>query len=120
MSGALWAAGVAGIEERTAENATTLVVATPGDALGRVLAVVADLSVTSRPVPADEGLDAWRDHAVASRVAGIVVQPAWRADETSYPGEVVVRIDPGRAFGTGTHVTTRLAIELLERAPAHR
>lgn len=113
LSGALWAAGVAGIEERTAEDATTLVVAAPVDALDRVLAALRDVSFTSRPVPADEGLDGWREHAVASRVAGIVVQPAWRPEEPVHTGEVVVRVDPGRAFGSGTHVTTRLAIELL-------
>ena len=43
----------------------------------------------------------------------MVIVPAWeRYDEK--PGEIIVRMDPGMAFGTGTHETTRLVIELLE------
>ncbi len=43
----------------------------------------------------------------------MVIVPAWeRYDEQ--PGEIIVRMDPGMAFGTGTHETTRLVIELLE------
>ncbi len=43
----------------------------------------------------------------------MVIVPAWeRYDEA--PGEIIVRMDPGMAFGTGTHETTRLVIELLE------
>ncbi len=43
----------------------------------------------------------------------LVVAPAWW-DGALPPGRHVVRIDPGRAFGTGTHVSTALAWELLE------
>ena len=43
----------------------------------------------------------------------MVIVPAWeRYDEQ--PGEIIVRMDPGMAFGTGSHETTRLVIELLE------
>lgn len=43
----------------------------------------------------------------------IVIVPAWESYDPA-PGELVVRMDPGMAFGTGTHETTRLVIELLE------
>ena len=43
----------------------------------------------------------------------IVIVPAWEKYEEK-PGEIIVRMDPGMAFGTGTHETTRLVIELLE------
>lgn len=43
----------------------------------------------------------------------IVIVPAWENYDPA-PGELVVRMDPGMAFGTGTHETTRLVIELLE------
>ncbi len=43
----------------------------------------------------------------------IVIVPAWEKYEEQ-PGEIIVRMDPGMAFGTGTHETTRLVIELLE------
>ena len=43
----------------------------------------------------------------------MVIVPAWEHYEEQ-PGEIIVRMDPGMAFGTGTHETTRLVIELLE------
>ena len=44
----------------------------------------------------------------------MVIVPAWE-DYTPAAGEIIVRMDPGMAFGTGTHETTRLVIELLEQ-----
>ena len=43
----------------------------------------------------------------------MVIVPAWEHYEEQ-EGEIIVRMDPGMAFGTGTHETTRLVIELLE------
>ncbi len=44
----------------------------------------------------------------------MVIVPAWEHYEEKQ-GEIVVRMDPGMAFGTGSHETTRLVIELLEK-----
>jgi ribosomal protein L11 methyltransferase len=44
---------------------------------------------------------------------GIVVKPTWRTYEAR-AGETVIEIDPGMAFGTGTHPTTTLCLRLLE------
>ena len=44
----------------------------------------------------------------------LVIVPAWEK-YTPAEGEIVVRMDPGMAFGTGTHETTRLVIRLLEK-----
>ena len=43
----------------------------------------------------------------------MVIVPAWESYDEK-PGEIIVRMDPGMAFGTGSHETTRLVIELLE------
>ena len=43
----------------------------------------------------------------------LVIVPAWEK-YTPADGELIVRMDPGMAFGTGTHETTRLVIKLLE------
>ncbi|MBQ9098491.1 MAG: 50S ribosomal protein L11 methyltransferase [Clostridia bacterium] len=43
----------------------------------------------------------------------MVIVPAWESYEKK-EGEIIVRMDPGMAFGTGSHETTRLVIELLE------
>ena len=44
----------------------------------------------------------------------IVIVPAWEKYDAK-EGEIIVRMDPGMAFGTGTHETTRLVIGLLEK-----
>jgi ribosomal protein L11 methyltransferase len=43
-----------------------------------------------------------------------VIKPSWE-DYQNEPGEMVIEIDPGQAFGTGLHASTRLIVELLER-----
>lgn len=45
---------------------------------------------------------------------GIIVRPSWRRHRGG-SGEVVLALDPGLAFGTGLHPTTRLCLEWLER-----
>jgi ribosomal protein L11 methyltransferase len=44
----------------------------------------------------------------------LVVRPSWEAYE-AHPNEVVIELDPGTAFGTGQHETTRLCLAALER-----
>ncbi|MEG1287038.1 MAG: 50S ribosomal protein L11 methyltransferase [Clostridium sp.] len=44
----------------------------------------------------------------------IVVKPTWE-DYTAKENELVIELDPGMAFGTGTHETTRMCIQALER-----
>jgi len=44
----------------------------------------------------------------------IVVKPTWE-EYTAEPNEVVLEIDPGMAFGTGTHPTTTLCVQLIEK-----
>jgi ribosomal protein L11 methyltransferase len=65
-----------------------------------------------RPV-ADDWTDAWREHYVPQRIGQIVVVPSW-ADEDLRPDGVAVRMDPGMAFGTGLHPTTRGCLALLQ------
>jgi ribosomal protein L11 methyltransferase len=56
--------------------------------------------------------DRWRDFHRGVRVGEIWVGPPW---EEPPAGAVAVVVDPGRAFGTGAHPTTRLCLELLAR-----
>ena len=44
----------------------------------------------------------------------IVVCPSWESCSLE-PGDVMLRLDPGMAFGTGTHETTRLCLQMLEK-----
>jgi ribosomal protein L11 methyltransferase len=65
--------------------------------------------------------DAWRDewkrYFEPFRLCpGLVVRPPWREHEAS-PGEEVLVLEPGRAFGTGLHETTALVAEVLAGEP---
>ena len=57
--------------------------------------------------------DAWKAHYVAQRIGRVVIVPSW-VDEPLGDGEVAVTLDPGMAFGTGLHPTTRGCLELLQ------
>ena len=58
----------------------------------------------------------WRVGLGPRRVGrSLVVAPSWALPEAG-PGELVICIDPGMAFGTAEHATTRLALVLLEEA----
>jgi len=63
----------------------------------------------------DEGdwTDAWKAHYVAQRIGRVVIVPSW-VEEPIRPGEVSVTLDPGMAFGTGLHPTTRGCLHLLQ------
>jgi ribosomal protein L11 methyltransferase len=58
--------------------------------------------------------DRWRDFHRPVRVGALWVGPPW---ETAPADALAVVIDPGRAFGTGAHPTTRLCLELLLDLP---
>jgi len=61
----------------------------------------------------------WKQHFKPLRVGKrLLICPSWEHDQ---PGsaDVVLRIDPGRAFGTGHHETTRLCLEWLEHWMEH-
>jgi ribosomal protein L11 methyltransferase len=65
----------------------------------------------SEPV-AEGWADAWREYHRPVRVGRLWIGPPWFE-----PEEVAVVIDPGHAFGTGAHGSTRAALELLQRVP---
>lgn len=58
---------------------------------------------------------AWKEHYTPFRVGRrIWIQPSWvEAGETG-PGDIVLTLDPGMAFGTGLHPTTQLCLQALE------
>lgn len=58
--------------------------------------------------------DSWKQYYKPIKIGKrLVVVPMWEKYE-SEPNEVIVKMDPGMAFGTGTHETTRLCATLLE------
>ena len=71
------------------------------------------VKVESVEVP-DDWADRWRDFHEPTSIAGgrIVVRPSWGSGDEQPVGIDVV-IDPGQAFGTGAHPTTRMCLEFL-------
>jgi len=72
-----------------------------------------------RQVADQNWMEAWKQHYKPIRVGQrLLILPAWMASPE--PDRIAIRIDPGMAFGTGTHPTTQLCLELMERAFATR
>jgi ribosomal protein L11 methyltransferase len=122
VSGLFWDAGVAGVEERPTDDAEVIELRA-GVPAGLVDSVVTAVSsptvgtvVVVEPV-ADDGLDCWREFARPWRAGSrIVVVPSWQEPPSwTGPDDIVLSIDPGRAFGSGAHPTTRMCLAELER-----
>lgn len=126
-SGELFGLGALGIEERDA--------LTGSDAphgLVRLIASFADHATALRAqatlasatpewnasvdeIVGDAWRDAWREHFEPFELApGIVVRPPWRELDDATE-KIVLELEPGRAFGTGLHATTRLVAQALVR-----
>lgn len=57
--------------------------------------------------------ESWKKYYKPIKLGKITIVPAWEKYEAQ-DGEIILRMDPGMAFGTGTHETTRLVIELMQ------
>lgn len=63
----------------------------------------------------EDWLHKWEEYFMPAKITErFVVKPAWREYEAK-EGEQVITIDPGLAFGTGTHATTFLTLRLMEK-----
>lgn len=114
----LWSCGAAGIEEQTVEAGTRLLAgfadaSAATTALAR-LEAFDQLPPGARVEPVDDdGLDAWRAHARVERAGPFWLVPAWLPAPEGAEAEHVLRLDPGRTFGSGSHPTTRLVLAAL-------
>lgn len=94
----------------------------PSSELGAVL--VADLreameaypsvQLIAKPIYEQDWAVSWREFFGVVETGGrIVVVPTWIEHEPA-PGQIAIRLDPGQAFGTGHHETTRLCLAALD------
>lgn len=73
-----------------------------------------DYAIAYRTVDEQDWAESWKEFFRPQEITRrIVVKPTWR-DYTPRPDQVVIDIDPGMAFGTGTHPTTALCMAMLE------
>jgi ribosomal protein L11 methyltransferase len=96
-----------GFEERGAGGSVELAAYTERDDTPAALAALGP--VRASPVAAGWE-DEWRRFHRPVRVGPLWIGPPWEEPDA---GALAVVIDPGRAFGTGAHATTRLCLELL-------
>jgi ribosomal protein L11 methyltransferase len=72
------------------------------------------VTLVERDVHQEDWAESWKEFFQVERAGTrIVIRPSWRSYEPM-PDEVVLDLDPGMAFGTGQHPTTRLCLAALE------
>ncbi|TMB55509.1 MAG: methyltransferase, partial [Chloroflexi bacterium] len=67
-----------------------------------------------RPVDDVDWAEAWKDGYAPQRIGRVVIVPSWLSEPIG-ADEVELRLDPGMAFGTGLHPSTRGCLTLLQR-----
>ena len=76
--------------------------------------LVGSVEVSFEVLPDKDWKDSYKEHFKAWNFGNLHWVPVWEKDSYSIPeGDAVVWLDPGMAFGTGNHETTRLCIEAL-------
>ena len=61
----------------------------------------------------DDWAESWKQYYKPIPLGRVTIVPAWEKYDAR-PDEVIIRMDPGMAFGTGTHETTRLVMKIMQ------
>ena len=77
------------------------------------LSLIVPLELEEEVLEEDWAL-AWRAHFTPLHIGRLVIKPSWH-NCAAGPGETVLELDPGQAFGTGHHPTTRMCLLLLQK-----
>jgi ribosomal protein L11 methyltransferase len=120
-----WDAGASGVEEQDGGDGTTRLLlyapARRADAVARALAGALGARAAleaAEPVPDVDWSARWRHGLAALEISPrLAIRPSFVAFAPA-AGQGVVVVDPGQAFGTGGHASTRLALELLDEHAA--
>ncbi|WP_410514450.1 50S ribosomal protein L11 methyltransferase [Paenibacillus sp. BR2-3] len=72
--------------------------------------------ISWKTVDEDEWAHAWKQYFKPLRVSErLTIKPTWEEYTPASPDEAIIELDPGMAFGTGTHPTTALCLRALEK-----
>ncbi|SRR6266540_3857525 len=72
-------------------------------------------AATYKQIADQNWMEAWKQHYKPILIGErLVIIPAWM--DSPDPNRIAIKIDPGMAFGTGTHPSTQLCLELMEKA----
>ncbi len=111
---ALFAVGAQGVHEDGASLVTHFPPDTDLEAVHRAITEADELVVIeTAPVPDVDWTEAWKTRITSHQLGTLVVTPPWLAEGLD-PATTIV-IEPGMAFGTGEHPTTRGVVRLLPR-----
>ena len=79
----------------------------------RFSALGIDAELCAEGMNEEDWSESWKQYYKPVPLGKVTIVPAWE-DYTAKDGETVIRMDPGMAFGTGTHETTRLVILMMQ------
>ena len=114
VCGELWELGTTGIEEQNSANEVLLLAGFRSVHEATKAAAALVYPTTLEEFSSREYLDLWRDHAIVYHVGSrLVIRPPWLPYEAK-ANELVIHIEPGHSFGSGSHPSTQLALEHLE------
>ncbi|MEG6569034.1 50S ribosomal protein L11 methyltransferase [Thermoanaerobacterium thermosaccharolyticum] len=75
---------------------------------------IGDFTFETSEVDDNDWANSWKKHYKPFKIGKrVVIKPSWE-DYTPLGNDIVVELDPGMAFGTGSHETTKMCIEFLE------
>ena len=92
--------------QRIKKNISTLTIGEDQEILGT-------LTLSTEIVDDRDWLHQWKKYFEPIEIGKILIVPEW--DDTSYSNDIIFRIDPGTAFGTGQHASTRMCIDAMQR-----
>lgn len=72
-------------------------------------------TITESETEDKDWINNWKQYFKPFVFEGIVIKPTWEEIDDTMKGKIVVNIDPGTAFGTGSHETTQLVISQLDK-----
>ncbi len=79
----------------------------------RFSALGMDVTLSTEGMREEDWAESWKQYYHPIPLGRVTVVPAWQ-EYTPAEGEAVIRMDPGMAFGTGTHETTRLVMRFMQ------
>ncbi|WP_303976678.1 50S ribosomal protein L11 methyltransferase [Streptococcus danieliae] len=75
-----------------------------------------EIRVETQNLEEEDWAENWKKYYEPARISQqLTILPSWTEDYQPVPGEKLLRLDPGMAFGTGTHPTTKLSLYALEQ-----
>lgn len=79
----------------------------------RLPALGIEANIVTEGMNEDDWSESWKQYYKPIPLGRVTIVPAWESYEAK-DGEVIIRMDPGMAFGTGTHETTRLVMRIMQ------